>query len=79
MGGELSKLSETRWRYATGRRVYYVRQVKRPDEDRQEPGLYQVDGGRGSVCVVTAESIEQVVGDLSQGQLVIPPAESGPW
>jgi len=64
MGGELTKLSETRWQYATSRRVFYVKQVKAPNEDRQEPGLYRVDAGGGSVCLVTAHSIEQIVGDL---------------
>ena len=72
MGGELTKLSETRWRYATARRVYYVRQMKAPDEDRQLPGLYRVDGGGGNVCVVTADSVEQLVGDLRHGQPLAP-------
>jgi hypothetical protein len=72
MGGELTKLSETRWRYATARRVYFVRQVRAPDEDREQPGLYRVDGGGGNICVVTADSIEHLAADLRQGQPLAP-------
>lgn len=68
MGGELTKLSETRWRFATARRVYYVRQVKTPDEDRGQPGLYRVDAGGGSVCMVTADSVELLAEGLRQGE-----------
>src|SRR4026207_1842815 len=50
MGGELTKLSETRGRYATGRRVYYIRQMRAPNVDRQELGVYRVDGGRECRC-----------------------------
>lgn len=71
MSGELTKLSETRWRYATARRVFYVKQLKAPDEDRGVPGLYRVDAGGGDVCVVSVDSIEQVAYDLRQSQ---PPA-----
>jgi hypothetical protein len=68
MGGELTKLSETRWRFATARRVYYVRQVKVPDEDRQQPGLYRVDAGGGVVCMVTAGSVELLAEGLRLGE-----------
>lgn len=68
MSGELTKLSETRWRYATARRVYYVRQMKAPNEDSQEPGRFRVDGGGDDVCIVAAHSVEQLVGDLRQNQ-----------
>jgi hypothetical protein len=71
MGGELTRLSETRWRYATARRVFYVKQLKAPDEDRRELGLYRVDGG-GDVRVVSADSVEQVAYDLRQGQPLAP-------
>jgi hypothetical protein len=66
MNGELTKLSESRWRYATGRRVYYVRQVKAPNEDRGEPGRYRVDGGGELDYLITADSVEQVLFALGQ-------------
>jgi hypothetical protein len=69
MNGELTKLSETRWRYAAGRRVYYIRQAKAPNEDTQEPGLYQIDGGRDNPHWAKAESVEQVADELARTPL----------
>jgi len=66
MRGELTKLSETRWRYATARRGYYVRQLKAPNEDRGEPGRYWVDAGPDGDSVVTADSIDHVFLALDQ-------------
>jgi hypothetical protein len=67
MGGELTRLSETRWRFATARRVYYLKQAKGPNEDTGEPGTYWVDGGSEGVHAVTAGSVEQVTSALAQG------------
>ena len=64
MSGELTKLSETRWRYATARRVFYVRQLKAPNEDTGEPGRYCVDAGGDDQYVVTAAALEPLLLDL---------------
>lgn len=66
--GRLTKLSDTRWRYETGRRVYYVRQVKAPNDDGSESGTYRVDGGPDHFGTLTAESIEQVADELERGR-----------
>lgn len=68
MGGRLTKLSDTRWRYESGNRVYYVRQVRAPDEDADEPGRYLVDGGEGHFGALAADSVEEVVDELRRGQ-----------
>jgi hypothetical protein len=75
MRGDVVKLSETRWRYATARRVYYVRQVKAPNEDRAEPGRYWVDAGADGDAVVTADSVDNVFLSLDAGAL--PPRRAG--
>ena len=77
-GQPWARLSETRWRYATARRVYYVKQLKAPDEDRSVPGLYRVNGG-GDVCVVSAGSVEQLASDLRQSQPPATKADPAPW
>lgn len=81
MGGELTKLSETRWRYATGQRVYYVRQAKAPNEDLHQLGVYQVDGGGEDVRWVMAESVEQIASELRQAQRPAKPRAQAtiPW
>lgn len=71
MGGRLLKLSDTRWRYETGRRVYFVRQVSSPNEDVLAAGLYWVDGGAGHTGALTAHSIEGVVEALEGGQTLV--------
>jgi hypothetical protein len=78
MGGRLTKLSDTRWRYETGRRVYFVRQVKRATEDLSESGLFWVDGGAGHTGTLTADSIEQVADELREGQ-PIPRTDDEPY
>ena len=78
MGGKLTRLSDTRWRYETRRRVYYVRQVRAPDEDLSEPGFYWVDGGEGHTGTLTAHSIEQVVAELREGTPLAPPTDPAP-
>lgn len=72
MSGRLTQLSDTRWRFETGRRVYYVRQVKAPNEYASEPGLYRVDGGADHTGTLTADSIERVVEELREDQPVVP-------
>lgn len=81
MGGELTKLSETRWRYATGQRVYYVRQAKAPNEDRHQLGLYQVDGGGEDVRWVMAESVDQILFELRKARPAAKPRGQAtiPW
>lgn len=66
MGGTLTKLSDTRWRYQTGNRVYYIRQVVAPNAG--EWGYYLVDGGDGHTGVLTADSVEQVAVELREGR-----------
>jgi hypothetical protein len=68
MSAELTKLSETRWRYSAGRRVFYLRQLKSPNEDRRELGIYQVDGGGDDLRCVLADSVEHLVEGLQQEQ-----------
>ena len=79
MGEKLMRLSDTRWRYATGRRVYYVKQVRAPDEDRAAPGLYWVDGGENHTGQLTAHSIEQVAEALNEGQTLTLPPQPVSW
>lgn len=62
----LTKLSDTRWRYATGRRAYYIRQVRAPNADTQEDGLYLVDCGEGDGRWVASYSVERIAGELWQ-------------
>jgi len=71
MGGRLTKLSDTRWRYETGKRVYYVRQVMAPNGDSEE-GVYWVDGGADHTGTLTADSIERVVEELQEDRPVVP-------
>ena len=68
----LTKLSETRWQYSTGRRVFYIRQVKAPNEDLHRLGQYQVDGGRDDLRWVMAESVDQITYELSVAQPAAP-------
>lgn len=79
MGGKLMRLSDTRWRYATGRRVYYVKQVRAPGEDLAEPGLYWVDGGENHMGQLTAHSIEQATQALNEGQALVAPTQPVVW
>ena len=64
MSGELTRLSETRWRYATARRVFYVKQLKAPNEDTGEPGRFWIDAGGDDQYAVTAEALEHLLLDL---------------
>jgi hypothetical protein len=60
----LTRLSDTRWHYATGRRTYYIRQVVAPNDDCQEDGLYLVDDGSDNVRLVASYSVERIAGEL---------------
>jgi hypothetical protein len=51
---DLQKLSDTRWRWKRGTRVYYVTQVL--------PGRYRFDDGKTEPTHVDAWSIEQAIG-----------------
>jgi hypothetical protein len=75
--GTLTRLSDTRWRYETGRRTYYVRQVRAPNDDVL--GLFWVDGGANHTGTMTAGSIEQVAEALREGQALVQPADPVPW
>jgi hypothetical protein len=70
--GRLMRLSDTRWRYDAGRRVYFVKQLRAPDEDTAEPGLYRVDGGEDHAGCVAAHSLEQVLEAIQQGRTLAP-------
>jgi hypothetical protein len=72
MGGRLTRLSDTRWRYHSGRWVYFIRQVQAPNEYSSQPGLYWVDGGADHTGTVTADSIERVVEELREDRPVVP-------
>ena len=64
MSGELTRLSETRWRYATARKLFFVKQLKAPNEDTGEPGRFLVDAGGDDRYVVMAHSLEGLLLDL---------------
>ncbi|MBM3983350.1 MAG: hypothetical protein FJ304_24375 [Planctomycetes bacterium] len=66
MTDELIDLSATRWRFAVGRRTFYIRQLKAPNEAACERGYYEVDGGRNDIRWVAAGSVEQVADELSR-------------
>lgn len=68
-------MSDTRWRYELGRRVYYVKQAKAPDEDSGEPGTYRVDAGANQKGTLAAHSIEHVAGALDEGQTLVLPTD----
>jgi hypothetical protein len=74
MSSELTKLSETRWRYATDRRVFYVKQLKAPNEDTGELGRYRVDAGGDDQYVVTASALEPLL--LALGHDIYAPHRS---
>ena len=67
----LTKLSDTRWQYKLGKRVYYVRLVKAPDEGVLDSGIYWVDGGDNHSGTLTADSIEDALEELREGTLLI--------
>lgn len=62
-----------------GEAVYYIKQLRSPDEERYQPGTYRVDGGREGVCTVPADSVEQVAEFLREDQSPNPQPGPAPW